>query len=793
LLHTLQTIVRVGCLMVLGTVVVSAQTAGQLAGVVRDATGSVLPGVTMTVSGASLVAPRTVVTNEHGRYELDELPAGRYLITGALSGFELWTTEVDVDAGPVTLDLVLVVSSFSERVTVTATKTGTADIQSTPIAITALPAKTLEQLGVHTVEGLAGFVPTVTVLQSPGGNPQMSIRGIGTNSTVAGADPSSTIHLDGVYLARPAMVLMDLLNVERVEVLRGPQGTLYGRNSVGGTINIVTRQPTNTLETSARLTAGNYDKLRAEGAVSGPLIKSKVMGNFAFLRGTREGFVNDLDHPDHALGSEDTWAGRGQLRVVFGTHSELLLSGDYARFNGVPLTYAKPIVAKPGFTFDSPDNLWDVRTSHLASGKNIQKGASARLALHLNRTTTLNSLTAYRTSNYRFFIDADATELTVVTSDVPDLQRQVSQELTLVGRAPRITWIGGAFFFDDHNEGQVEITAYRFGTQTRPFARIKGKALAFFGQATFSVSSRVSLTGGVRYTDEQKALDNTGGVYRLGTSILADPTSFYDYVDHASYQAWTPKGSIQVQVSPDTFVYASATRGFKSGGFNITAREPGKAFGPEFAWSYEGGLKRTMADERVRVNTAVFFNDYRDLQVQSFIGLGQIDISNAGSATIKGMELEVAAAVGRAVRLAGNVSWLDATYDRYLAVGSAGVTLDAAGNRLNNAPEWSGSGSAVYEFAAGQSGTASVRGDVSWQSRVFFTPSNNGIETQRAYGLVHLRAGFEPRSRRWELAVYVRNVGNRGHITGTTNVAPTAFTGRPGEPRHWGTQFTLRR
>ena len=148
--------------------------------------------------------------------------------------------------------------------------------------------------------------------------------------------------------------------------------------------------------------------------------------------------------------------------------------------------------------FDSPASLWEVRTSHLTSGKNIQQGASARLAVRLNATTTLTSLTAYRKSNYRFFIDADATELPLQTSDVPDLQHQVSQELTLVQRTPKLTWIGGAFFYDDHNEGQVEITVYsasplRFG----PSRRSETKAGALFGQATYSVSSRVSLTGGV--------------------------------------------------------------------------------------------------------------------------------------------------------------------------------------------------------------------------------------------------------------------------------------------------------
>jgi iron complex outermembrane receptor protein len=304
----------------------------------------------------------------------------------------------------------------------------------------------------------------------------------------------------------------------------------------------------------------------------------------------------------------------------------------------------------------------------------------------------------------------------------------------------------------------------------------------------------VSLTAGARYTNERKDIASTGGVYQRGTPVLAVPASFYAFDDRARFHAWTPRASLQLQASPDTFLYVSATRGFKSGGFNPTSNAPGRAFDPEFAWSYEVGVKQTMAQGRVRVNTAAFVTDYKDLQVQAFLRPGVTDISNAASATISGVEVEAAASVWHGLQLAGHVAWLEAAYDRYVAVGLGGVTRDAAGHRLNNAPRWSGSNSAIYELAAGATGTVSVRGDVSWQSRVFFTPFNDAIDAQEAYGLVHLRAGFEPPSRRWELAIYMRNVGQREYITGTaTNVTLPAFNGRPGEPRHWGTEFTLRR
>jgi iron complex outermembrane receptor protein len=234
----------VGCFVALDTPAAMAQAQGTLVGVVRDATGAVLPGVVVTVTGAALGTPRTLVTNEQGRYELDNLPTGRYVVEAALSGFGSQIVEIAIDGIAATQDLVLAVSSFSESVTVTATKAGVADIHSTPMAITVLPARTIEQLGIHTVDGLAGFVPTLTVSQSPGGRVLVTIRGIGTNTGVAGADPSSTIYLDNVYLARPAMASMDLLDIERVEVLRGPQGTTGATRLVVRSTSLPDSRPT---------------------------------------------------------------------------------------------------------------------------------------------------------------------------------------------------------------------------------------------------------------------------------------------------------------------------------------------------------------------------------------------------------------------------------------------------------------------------------------------------------------------------------------------------------------------
>src|SRR4029453_10893860 len=390
-------------------VAVHAAPAGRIMGVVNDATGAPLPGVAITLSGT---ADRVATTNQDGRFTLEQLPDGEYELKAILDRFVPAVRAVRLVNGETEpLVLALSVGAF-EQVLVTAEKTGERDLQSAPMALSALSATDLQLPQVHTVADLAGRVPAVTFSQNSDFS-QLTIRGMGTNVVFAGSDPSSAVYVDGVYLARPVMVVGDFLDLdlERVEVLRGPQGTLYGRNAVGGALNVVSKTPSNLAEASARFVAGDLGTLRAEARVSGPIVRDRVVGSAAILRGVREGFVRDLDHPDHPLGGEDVTAARGKLRVVLNGKTDLLISADVTNQDPTPLTYAKVLAVKPGFQVDNPADLHEVRTSTLAEGYNDQYGAAARLTMRLTPKTTLTSLTAFRKLDYNVINDADITEL----------------------------------------------------------------------------------------------------------------------------------------------------------------------------------------------------------------------------------------------------------------------------------------------------------------------------------------------------------------------------------------------
>jgi iron complex outermembrane receptor protein len=634
------------------------------------------------------------------------------------------------------------------------------------------------------------LAPTVTFSQNTGFG-QLTIRGIGTNVVFAGSDPSSAVYVDGVYLARPAMLFADFLDLERVEVLRGPQGTLYGRNVVGGAVNLITKPPTDQFEASASFIAGDYHDIRSEARVSGPLVRGKVTGSAAILRGVRRGFVRDLEHPDDQPGGENVTAARGQLRTVFGPRADLLVSADVTHQDPIPLGYFKVLAVKPGFQVNNPADLHEVRLSTLGESRKSQFGSSARLTLDLTPSTRLTSLTAFRKLDYDLRVDADITELDLTVSHPHEKQHQVSQEVTVSNSQSRLTWVGGFFLFHEFDRQPTLVTLPSARLENLLNPRVEADTGAIFGQASFSIIPRVSLTAGLRYANEQKTIDNEGRLAGVDSPFAVREGTAYSYTDAISHDAWTPKFGVEVRARQNTFLYASATRGFKSGGFNLTSPVAGRGYAPEWAWSYEGGAKTETAGGRLRLNVAAFHTDYTDLQVQTAILPGVIDISNAAAATISGVELESAALLSPAVRIGGHLAWLDTTYDRYIAVGVGGITSDVAGNRLTNAPEWSGRAWIEWNGRMGRAGTWSLRGDSTWQTTVFYTPFNDEIQRQRAYGLLDVSAEFTPRQKRWSVGLFARNLTNQDYITGTFSSPPPAIGGRPGDPRHAGIRFSI--
>ena len=260
--------------------------------------------------------------------------------------------------------------------------------------------------------------------------------------------------------------------------------------------------------------------------------------------------VRDLDHPDHPLGGEDLIAARGQLRVVLTPRAELSFSADTTRNEATPLYYSKILAVKPGFIVDNPTDLHDVRASFPAEGHVFQSGASARFTMDLTPAIRLTSLSAYRTVDFDVLIDGDISELDLTASHVHELQHQVSEEVTVAHRGPKLTWVTGLFFFGEVDRQPSSIVARGPRLENRLDPRVEANASAGFGQATVALTSRVAVTAGLRYTHERKTIDNTIELYTIDAPITRLSGSSFAYTDAISHDAWSPKFGVEFRARP---------------------------------------------------------------------------------------------------------------------------------------------------------------------------------------------------------------------------------------------------
>ncbi len=725
-----------------------------------------------------------------------------------------------------------------QEIVVTAQKRAE-NLQDTPIAISAITGTALEQLNLLNVAAIATQSPSLAYSEA-GGEAQIYIRGIGSNIFSVGVDQSVATHIDGVYIGRANMGLTQFLDVERVEILRGPQGTLYGRNATGGAINVISRQPTDDVEGYASLLFGSFERREIKAALSGPL--GGGWSARLALRGAKDdGYTEDLDpRGSNEIDDTDLQAIRGTLRWSNDAVTASL-SADYSEFtNGNTSIY-------PLDNVGLAETLGAVPTGDIHKTRNNTPsfhdwqtgGVTLNLDWKINDALTLSSVTGYREWDSDFLFNTDGTEIEVTRSTFIYSSSQVSTELRLVGEQTWGNWIVGAYYLDEDKFGGLGLVRNSFfpANPAAPLSFIfqadgGGTASALFAQSTWDLTDRWALTAGVRYSEEEK--DDLLRQSTLAPDVellglftrrpIPAATAASTRNVERKWTAWTPKLGIDWRPADHQLYYLSYSKGFKSGGFNdLSVINP--PFDPEYVKSYEIGAKTEWLDRRLRLNASAFHYDYTNLQVSVFASLGAITTTfttNAAEATVQGLELELQARPVRNLDLAASISWLDATYDSFITpYGTcpdanaaldprcAGVVsgrprpIDAAGNRLNNAPEWKGTLSAGYGIDLASGGRVSLFAQVSHQGRVFFLPANTDVMSQRAYTLVDARVAYTTENGALELAAFGKNLGDEEYFhnivqfTSTSDIRRDPFNignalGYPAPGRQWGVELTYR-
>ncbi len=599
------------------------------------------------------------------------------------------------------------------------------NLQKTPIAITTFNPSLLQQRAASSPRDLAGQVPNLFVSRVTLSytTQTYSLRGIGESDPIQ--EPVVAVYIDDVYQPRQLSSNFDFNDIQRIEVLRGPQGTLYGRNSSAGAIRVISADPNNEFHTSNSLTYGTYNAIRAQMSVSGPLVKDRLAASVAYSRNRRDGITYDPTlHSD--VNRIDVDSGRLKLRWTPTDQWDVLttLNGTIDRSDSrsyIPTT-------QPGGGFSKTTSYSEVQPYQRMN----QGSASVRAVFHADKNLDLKSISSVGGFNLNpVWYDNDGEAALIQKNLIHYEDGYFTQELLANGNYGALTFSTGAFYLHERFYVQRDGFSRKNGMATDPavnpdnYATLRAHnvtttdSIAFFGEANLKVTDWATLTGGLRETFEakkfrfnNKTLDVNGNI--TGQSIQGDGS------DH--WGALTPKVSVALQYAPSTLHYFSYSRGFKSGGFDNRATNIDLAkrpFNPEYVNSFETGLKNEFFDRHLRANIAAFYNDYRDLQVSYTDPAypGNSIRGNAGKAHTAGVELETDTRLPFGLGLQFNGGYLTAIYDTYKNAGGAGVNAD--GNPLINSPKWNFSGGASYDLPIPVPGLFRIAADVQWADKFY--------------------------------------------------------------------------
>lgn len=712
------------------------------------------------------------------------------------------------------------------------------NIQDVPISVTAISGETLEARSARNVNDAIGFAPNVAVTTGPtGGNfGGFFIRGVGQLDNSIALDPGVGVYVDDIYIARLQASSVDLLDLERLEVLRGPQGTLFGRNTIGGAISLVTISPDfNDTSVRVRGITGSRDRYELSAALNVPLAENAAVRATGFTRNQR-GWGRNVYTGD-TFGDISEAGGRLKLLLEPSDSISFLLQGDYLRARNSPshqvllgfnpnagITIPIPPPGRPFFRPGaSPTGVpfpvgvgADRSTDRFANFASVPNtldidtgGVSLTVTADLGGVT-LKSITGWRQFNEDSFVDFDATGFVLYDNASVLRQQQISHELQLSGQIGNVDFLVGGYYFAEDAFNNISLCTG--SNQPRLVNRclrsrnniwLDVESLAAFGELSWNVNSWINVFAGLRWTSETKnqandsLLDNRDAVATLLPPFVMPPPGQtrvalpFTQVSE-TFTAVTPRFGVNLQVADRVRVYASFSEGFKSGGFNgRPSSQQILSYDPEEARTYEVGVKADFFDRLLRVNAAVFQSDYRNQQLLVFTAVsGLFETRNAGDSRIRGFELEVDANISERFALRGTLGHLDAGY-RTLSPQVAGITLNTP---LPLTPKWTYTISGEYRVPMTKLGELRLRGDWTYRSQVSYQLENDPLERQPGFGLLNLRATWQLPDERFDIALFGTNVTDTQFLTNaqdSTSGNGVAFGGI-GRPAEWGIEFNMR-
>ncbi|PZO05662.1 MAG: TonB-dependent receptor [Alphaproteobacteria bacterium] len=685
-----------------------------------------------------------------------------------------------------------------EDIVVTARRTSES-LQRTPLAISAFSGETLERTGATQVTDLQGAVPNLNIVQGRGSSnaTNIYIRGVGQPDALQTFDPAVGVYVDDVYYSRIRGTQFDLLDLERVEVLRGPQGTLYGKNTIGGALKLVSRRPGQDFRARGSVAYGSYDMIDVQAAVSGPVTDSLALGLSA-LHSERGGYVTDPvtgaeynDKNSSAFRAALAWDPVSNIRID--------LTADYSKDdagltvgqaqNTLTNLFGAPLIVLPA---TAPEYNFETRTTPgLPNETRLESwGTALRASWQLADSLALKSITSYRELHTDDYIDFDATQLEIADALVAVDQNQVSQELQLTYDSGPITAVGGLYYlkeevsshqesYNDDLTSNLNLPPLFPGSYT--FTRFIDDALettskAAYGNLTWQLTDALRVSGGVRYTEEEK--DYTRQTRVTSTSpFLVSAYGFTPPV--GTYDDTSIMVSADYQLTDDVMAYARFSQGFKSGGFNGRANTAAESteYRPETADSYEIGVKTSTWDNRVRFNIAVFQTKYEDFQARvsglstdpiTGLPLASLSVINAGALDLFGWEVEAAVNPLPNLTLDAQIGYLDATYDefadaRFTATGGSRAYQDPAFS-----PKWTARYAGQYVFDLAGGGDVTVGAAAKFRSRMALAVDNTLTNSlaelpsmyQESYWLYDARVVWTAASGRYSIGAYGQNLSD---------------------------------